>query len=112
MRLTPENILVVGDRDRRMQAAVAGALPSAAVTAVQTIFDAIAELHAGMFSGVLVNADPLESRPESATRALREAAGDGRVVLWGDAASGPMSRRLMEFGVDDYVIAPAQPAEL
>jgi len=112
MRLTPENILVVGDRDRRMQTAVAGALPSAAVTAVQTIFDAIAELHAGMFSGVLVNADPLESRPESATRALREAAGDGRVVLWSDAASEPLSRRLMEFGVDDYVIAPAQPAEL
>lgn len=112
MRLIPENILVVGDRDRRMQSAVASALPTAAVTAVQSIFDAIAELHAGMFSGVLVNTDPMEPRPESAARALREAAGEGRIVLWSDASGEPLSRRLLELGADDYVIAPPHAAEL
>lgn len=112
MRLSQENILVVGDRDRRMQTAVAGAMPTAAVTAVLSVFDAIAELHAGMFSGVLVNTDPLEARPEAAARALRDAAGDGRIVLWSDAAREPLSRRLVEHGVDDYVITPPLPSEL
>ncbi|HEX8322512.1 MAG TPA: hypothetical protein VF595_01245, partial [Tepidisphaeraceae bacterium] len=95
MRLNGENILVVGDRDRRMQSAVAGALPAASITAVRTVFDAIAELSAGLYHGVLVNADPLESRPEAATRALREAAGQGRIVLWTDAAREPLTRRLI-----------------
>lgn len=112
MRLSGENILVVGDRDRLMQSAVAGALPAASITAVRTVFDAIAELHAGLYHGVLVNADPLESRPEAATRALREAAGDGRIVLWTDAAREPLTRRLINEGADDYVVAPAGPAEL
>ena len=112
MRLNGENILVVGDRDRRMQSAVAGALPSASITAVRSVFDAIAELHAGLYHGVLVNSDPLESRPEAATRALREAAGDGRIVLWTDAAREPLTRRLINEGADDYVVYPAEPGEL
>lgn len=112
MRLNGENILVVGDRDRRMQSAVAGALPAASITAVRSVFDAIAELHAGLYHGVLVNADPLESRPEAATRALREAAGEGRIVLWTDAAREPLTRRLINEGADDYVVAPADSAEL
>ena len=112
MRLNGDNILVVGDRERRMQSAVAGALPSASITAVRTVFDAIAELHAGLYDGIVVHADPLESRPEAATRALREAAGEGRIVLWTDAAREPLTRRLIEQGADDYVVAPADAAEL
>jgi diguanylate cyclase (GGDEF)-like protein len=112
MRLNGENILVVGDRDRRMQTAVAGALPAASITAVRSVFDAIAELHAGLYNGVLVNADPLESRPEAATRALREAAGEGRIVLWTDASREPLTRRLISEGADDYVVAPADAREL
>ncbi|MGC4032798.1 MAG: GGDEF domain-containing protein [Tepidisphaeraceae bacterium] len=112
MRLSGDNILVVGDRDRRMQSAVAGALPAASITSVRTVFDAIAELHAGLYHGVLVNTDPLESRPEAATRALREAAGEGRIVLWTEATHEPFTRKLIDQGADDYVVAPADAAEL
>ena len=112
MRLSGDNILVVGDTDRRMQSAVAVALPSASITAVRTVFDAIAELSAGLYHGILVNADPLESRPEAATRALREAAGDSRIVLWADASREPLTRKLINEGADDYVIAPAGTTEL
>lgn len=112
MRLANDNILVIGDRDRRMQSAVAGAIPAASITSVQSIFEAIAELNAGMFNGVLLATDPLESRPEAAIRTLREAAGDGRVVLYSQPAHEPLSRRLIDLGADDYVIAPAEPKEL
>ncbi|HEY0008894.1 MAG TPA: GGDEF domain-containing protein [Tepidisphaeraceae bacterium] len=112
VRLTNEHILVVGDRDRRMQAAVAGAMPAAGVTSVQSVFDALAELNAGVYSGVLVNVEPLENRPEAAARSLREAVGDGRLVVYSDPAREPLSKRLLEFGVDEYVIGPSEPAEL
>ncbi len=112
MRLANDNILVIGDRDRRMQSAVAGAMPAASITSVQSIFDAIAELNAGMFNGVLLAIEPLEARPEAAIRTLREAAGDGRVVLYSSPAHEPLSRRLIDLGADDYVIAPAEPKEL
>ena len=112
MRLNGENILLVGDIDHRMQAAVARAIPPASITSVHSIFDAIAELHAGVYNGVLVNTDPLQSRPEAATRALREAAGEGRIILWTDAAREPLSRQLLQAGADDYVVAPAESDEL
>jgi len=112
MRLNGDNILLVGDQDHHMRSAVARAMPPASITSVPSVFDAIAELHAGMFDGVLVNTLPLEARPEAATRALREAAGEGRIVLWTDAAREPLSRRLLDIGADDYVVAPADPDEL
>lgn len=112
VRLSPEHILVVGDRDRRLQSAVATALPAASVTAAATVFDALAELNAGVYSGVLVDVSPIESRPQAAARALREAAGDARLVLFSDPSKEPLSRSLLEHGADDYVVAPAEPREL
>ncbi len=112
VRLTNEHILVIGDRERRMQTSVASALPAASVTSVQSVFDALAELHAGVYSGVLVNVEPLESRPDAATRALREASGEARLVVYSDPAHEPLSRTLIDHGADDYVIAPAEPRDL
>ncbi|HEX8341612.1 MAG TPA: GGDEF domain-containing protein [Tepidisphaeraceae bacterium] len=112
MRLTNEHILVVGDRDRRLQSAVAGAMPAASVTHAATVFDAIAELNAGVYSGVLAGAQSFESRPEAAARALREAAGDGRLVLFAEPGHEPLSKQLLSYGIDDYLIGPAEPGEL
>jgi diguanylate cyclase (GGDEF)-like protein len=112
MRLNNDTILIIGDDTHAMQAAVASAIPTAALTVVHTLFDAIAELHAGMFSGVLLATRPLESRPEAALHTLREAAGEGRIVLYAEPAHEPLSRRLTEHGADDYVIAPADAREL
>lgn len=112
VRLGNENILVIGDRDRRMHTSVANAMPAASVTSVQSVFDALAELNAGVYSGVLVNVSPIESRPEAATRALREAASDARLVVYSDPVHEPLSRTLVAHGADDYVIAPPDPKEL
>lgn len=112
MLLSNDQILVIGDRDRRMQNSVASALPTASVTSVQSVFDALAELNAGVYSGVLVNVDPLQNRPEAATRALREAAGEARLVVYSDPAHEPLSINLTQHGADDYVIAPADNSEL
>ncbi len=112
VRLGNENILVIGDRDRRMQTSVASALPAASVTSVQSVFDALAELNAGVYSGVLVHIDPLQSRPEAATRSLREASGEARLVVYSDPSHEPLSRTLIEHGADDYVIAPPDARDL
>ncbi len=112
VRLNSEQILVIGDRDRRMQSAVATAIPSAGVTSVQSVFEAIAELQAGVYTSVLLSAEPVESRPEPATRALRDAAGDARLIVFSEPAREPISRQLVEHGADDYFIAPAEPHEL
>lgn len=112
VRLGNENILVIGDRDRKMQSCVANALPSASVTSVQSVFDALAELNAGVYSGVLVNLDPIINRSDAATRALREAAGDARLVVYSEPIREPLSKTLTRHGADHYIITPPDPAEL
>ena len=48
-----ENILVIGDADRHIQAALAQGLPAAKVTSVASVFDGIAELSLGSFTTIL-----------------------------------------------------------
>lgn len=112
VRLGNENILIIGDRDRKMQSTVANALPSASVTSVQSVFDALAELNAGVYSGVLINLDPIINRPEAATRALREAASEARLVIYSEPVREPLSKTLTRHGADHYIITPPDPAEL
>jgi GGDEF domain-containing protein len=107
-----ERVLVIGDSDRQVQAAVHEALPAAQVVAVSSVFDGIAELSAGDFSAVLAAAEPIERRPEAAVKTLRELTGAGRLVLFGHPTLEPLSRKMLNFGVDDYLITPAQPGEL
>lgn len=107
-----ENILLIGDVDRHVQAALAQSMPMARVTVVPSYFDAIAELSSGTYSTVLAAAEPIERRPEAAIRAIRQLAGDGRVLLFGHPTLEPLSRKMLGFGCDDYIITPMSPTEL
>ncbi len=107
-----QNILVIGDRDRQVTGALVQAALGAQVTEVATYFDAIAELSGKHFTTVVASAEPIERRPEAAVRTLRQMAGEGRIVLFGDATLEPLSRKMLSFGADDYVVTPASAAEL
>ena len=116
VRLAQERVLLIGDPQRDVQAALLHALPGAQVTSVPTFFDAIAELSGGAvaarYTAVLAAAEPIERRPEAAVRTLRELAGDGRVILFGHPSLELLSRKMLDFGCDDYVITPASASEL
>lgn len=111
VRLLHERVLLIGDARRDVQSALAEALPGAQVTSVPTLFDGIAELSGNRFTTVLAAAEPMERRPEAAVRTLRELAGDARLLLFGHPTLEILSRKMMEFGCDDYVITPASPGE-
>src|SRR5688572_16984895 len=107
-----EQILLVGDRQRQLQNALEQAIPSASVTAVGNYFDAIAELTANRYTAVLAAAEPIERRPEAAVQTLRQLAGDGRLILFSQPSLEPVSRKMLSFGCDDYIVTPASPGEL
>src|SRR5437899_968612 len=109
---TGERILLVGDADHQMQLTLAQALPGARITSVPAMFDAIAELCGADYTTVLAAAAPIERRPEAAVKALRELAGESRLLLFGNPSFEPLSRKMLEFGCDDYVITPASAAEM
>jgi PleD family two-component response regulator len=111
-RLGQEKVLLIADPQRELHAALIAALPSATVTAVNDYFDAIAELTANQYTTVVASAEPVERRPEAAITALRELVGDGRLILFGQPSLEGLSRKMLDFGVDDYVITPANPGEL
>ena len=114
VRLGSERILVVADPQRQVQSALTLAMPGAAVTAVGNYFDAVAELTnaGGRYTAVLAAAEPIERRPEAALRTLRDVAGEARVVLFGHPTLEPLSRKMLDFGCDDYIVTPANPDEL
>src|SRR5450432_511946 len=110
--LAQENILLIGDHDRQLHAALSQILPSAHVTAVPSYFDAIADLAGMTYTTVLAAAAPIERRPEPALQTLRELAGDARLLLFGNPGYEPLSRKMLDFGLDDYILTPASPSEL
>src|SRR3954452_20582808 len=112
LTLDHERILLIGDRDRQMHSALTQVLPGAHVTAVPTYFDGIVELNSGGYTTVLAAAEPIERRPEAAVRALRDMAGEGRVLLFGHPTLEPLNRKMLDFGCDDYVVTPVSPAEI
>src|SRR5688572_13865537 len=107
-----ENVLVIGDADRQVQGALAQALPNANVTAVTNVFDGIAEMSANRYTTVLASAEPIERRPEAAVRTLRQLATESRLVLFGQSSLEPVSRKMLSFGLDDYIVTPTTPGEL
>jgi len=107
-----ERILLIGDRERQMESSLSQALPGADVRSVAGVFDALAELSAGNYTTVIASADPIERRPESAMRAIRQLAGDSRILLFSNPSLEPISRKMLEFGCDDYLVTPASPTEL
>jgi len=112
VRLAQEHVLLIGDADREVSAALAQALPDAQVKSVASVFDAIAELSQEKYTTVIAPAEPIERRPEAAVRTLRDLAGDGRLLLFGHPTLEPVSRKMMEFGCDDYLVTPATAGEL
>ncbi|MBC8105531.1 MAG: GGDEF domain-containing protein [Anaerolineae bacterium] len=112
LTLDHERILLIGDRDRQMHSALTQVLPGAHVTAVPSYFDGIVELNGGGYTTVLAAAEPIERRPEAAVRALRDLAGEGRVLLFGHPTLEPLSRKMLDFGCDDYIVTPISPTEI
>ena len=111
-RVAHERILLVGDATRDVQGVLSEAMPGAHVTTVANYFDAIAEIAAHAYTTVLASAEPIERRPEAAVKSLRQAAGEARVLLFGQPSLEPVSRKMLAFGCDDYLITPTTPAEL
>ena len=111
-QIAVQNILVIGDHDRAVTNALAGAAPQAQVVSVPSYFDAIAELAAKNYTTVMASAEPIERRPEAAMKTLRQMAGDGRIVLFGHPTLEPLSRKMLSFGADDYVVTPTSAIEL
>src|ERR1700722_4206173 len=107
-----ERILIIGDKQRDVRAALAQAMPGASVVSVANFFDGIAELTNHVYSTVFAAAEPIERRPESAVKTLRELAGNGRVLLFGHPTLEPLSRKMLQFGIDDYLVTPTTAAEL
>lgn len=107
-----ERILVIGDRDRHIESALVQVLPGADVRSVAGVFDGLAELSSGHYSTVLASTEPIERRPEAAVKAIRQLAGDSRVLLFSNPSLEPISRKMLEFGCDDYLVTPASPTEL
>jgi GGDEF domain-containing protein len=112
VRASQERVLLIGDVDRQMYSTVTQAMPSAEVKSVASLFDGIAELTQEHYTTVLASVEPMERRPESAVRTLRELSGDGRLLLFGHPTLEPLSQKMMEFGCDDYLITPISPGEL
>lgn len=116
VRLTQERVLLIGDAKRDVQTAILRAAPGAQVTSVATVFDGIAELAApapgGGFTTVIAAVEPIERRPEAAVRTLRELAREARLILFGHATLELLSRKMMQFGCDDYMVTPASPGEI
>src|SRR5688572_28474180 len=107
VRLANERVLLIGDTYHQVHAVLVQALPGAQVTSVTSYFDGLAELVANNDTAVVAAAEPIERRPEAAVRQLRELATDRRVVLFGHPTLELLSRKMLEFGADDYLITPA-----
>jgi GGDEF domain-containing protein len=110
--IAARSVLLIGDRDRQVQDALVSAVPDAEIVRAASVFDGITHLHDRSFAAVLSSVEPIERRPEPAVRALRELAGNARLLLFGHTTLEPLSRKMLEFGCDDYFLTPADPAEL
>lgn len=112
VRPAQERVLLIGDVGRQLQAALLQAMPAAQVRSVDTLFEGIALLGMEQFTTVLTAAEPLERRPEAAVQTLRELGGEARLILFGQPSLEPLSRKMLRFGCDDYLVTPLQADEI
>jgi GGDEF domain-containing protein len=112
VRVLHERVLLIGDASRELETALGKAAPGAVIHSVPSLFDGIAELCGGRYTTILVAAEPLERRPEAAVKVLREAAGDARLLLFAHPTLEILSRKMLEFGCDDYLVTPCSAGEL
>ena len=81
------------------------------VTSVSTVFDGIAELSSNPYTTVMAAVEPIERRPEAAVPRCRDCR-DGRLILFGHPTLERLSRKMMQFGCDDYIVTPAKAGEI
>src|SRR5437763_1783581 len=104
-RLSAEHVLVIGGGSGLGQAA-AQLLSGGRISQMDNWFTAFHFLAQNHVSTILAAAEPIERRPESAVRTLRQMAGDARIVLFGDPTLEPLSRKMLQFGCEDYIVTP------
>jgi len=112
IRAARQRLLLIGDDDRQLQAAVAQAMPGTAIHHAPNVFDGLAQLSEERFGAVLAAVEPVGRRPEAAVKTLRSLAGDSRLILFGDASHEPVSQRMLNFGCDDYLVTPVTPGQI
>src|SRR5688572_15321607 len=110
--MSNERILLIADGHRQLEPVLMQAVPDAEVTSVANYFEGMAELAKGDYTAVLASAEPIERRPEPAVKMLRRMAADARVVLFGHPTLEPLSKKMLDFGCDDYLVTPPSPSEL
>ena len=104
-------LLFICDDDvvRRM---VDGLLPDWSVTVVSNYLEGIGEAGTGSFDGVLGFVGMGQAHLADAVAGLREAFGDGRLVLCCYPEGEPVTRGALLCGADEYVICPLDGSEL
>src|SRR4051812_4405637 len=104
VRLNPERILLINDSRREVHDALLQAAPGAQVDSVNTVFEGLAPLPPTRHTTVLPSVDPIEPPPEAAVKPLRDLASGARLLLFGQPALEGLSRKMLSFGCDDYII--------
>src|SRR5438552_7212376 len=112
VRFSNERVLLISDSRREVHDALLQAAPGAQIVSVATMFDGIAELSANRYTAVIASVEPIERRPEAAVQTLRNLASGARLLLFGQPGLEPVSRKMLEFGCDDYLVTPATASEL
>lgn len=107
-----ENILLIGDEQRQLRDALVRTLPHAKIVCVESYFDGIAELACSSYQTIFAASEPIERRPQAAISTLRKASNEGRIILFGQPAMEPLTRRMMQYGCDDYIVTPPEASEL
>ncbi len=92
--------------DESVCASVVGTLSGWSVTVAGNYLEGIAEAGSGSFEAVLGYVGMGQSQPGEAVAGMREAFGDGRIVLCCYPEGEPVTRGVLTCGADDYVICP------
>lgn len=113
MQRDSSRILLVGESSgTMMHTALASAAGRSEIVFTPTVFDAIAELSSAEFHSVFCPVETIERRAESAVATLRSVAGDAKLILFGHPTLEPLSRKMLRFGCDDYLVTPAESDEI
>jgi diguanylate cyclase (GGDEF)-like protein len=103
--------LIVGDL-ARLGPIVAEVFAGHRIDGVHTYLEGIAEIPRTSTRGILVGYDASCRKPDVALAALKSVAGDAPLIFCCEPAYETIGRRLLDHGVDDYLIFPPGPGEL
>ncbi len=108
---TTRRLLFICDDDG-VRCSMDGLLPDWTVTVARNYLEGIGEAGSGSFDAVLGFVGIGQAQLTDAVAGLREAFGDGRVLLCCYPEGEPVTRGALLCGADDYVICPLDGAEL